>query len=137
MCPEQPRVEPDAPNPLGDEPGILAGGHTAVCATMAGEQELARPFAGGLQIIINGLAGLIAQFEPDRPSSFLLPDGSAIRRIPAGGDILDPDGDDVAATKLAVDCEIEHGEVASAALDLKLCPDGPDVFWSQRRLCPR
>jgi hypothetical protein len=65
----------------------------------------------------------IAQFKPDGPSSFLLPDGCAICRVAAGSDILDPDGNDVAATKLAVDRQIEHGEVASAALDLKLCPD--------------
>jgi hypothetical protein len=63
-----------------------------------------------------------------------LPDGCSIRCVAASSDILDPDGDDVAATKLAVDCQIEHCEVASAALDLELCPDGPDVFGPQRRL---
>jgi hypothetical protein len=97
---------------------------------MAGEQELAGPLVGGLQIIIDGLAGLFAQLKSDGPPGFLLPDSCAIRRVAAGGDILDPDGDDVAATKLAVDCQIEHGEVASAALDLELCPDRPHVFGS-------
>jgi hypothetical protein len=38
--------------------------------------------------------------------------------ISASGDILDPDGDDITAAKLAVDREIEHGEVAGAAIDL-------------------
>ena len=90
---------------------------------MAGEQELAGSFAGGPQIVIDRLAGLLAQFKPDRPPSFPLPDSCAIRRIAAAGDILDPDGDDIAATKLAVDCQIEHGEVASASFDLKLGPD--------------
>jgi hypothetical protein len=52
-----------------------------------------------------------------------LPDGCAIRRVPAGGDILDPDGDDITAAKLAVDCQIEHGKVASAAFDLEFRPD--------------
>jgi hypothetical protein len=46
--PEQPRVKSNAADPLGDEAGILAGGHTAVSAAMAGEQELAGPFAGNL-----------------------------------------------------------------------------------------
>jgi hypothetical protein len=36
----------------------------------------------------------------------------------------------------AVDCQIEHGEVASAALDLELPPDGPDVFGPQWRFAP-
>src|SRR5206468_12075429 len=85
---------------------------------------------------INGLAGLLTQFKSDRPSGFLLPDRCAIRRVSTGSDILDPDGDDITATKLAVDCQIEHGEIASTALDLELCPDRPDVFGSQRGLCP-
>jgi hypothetical protein len=42
----------------------------------------------------------------------------------------------ITPSKLAVDCEIEHGEVANAAFNLELRPDRPDVFWSQRRLCP-
>jgi hypothetical protein len=41
----------------------------------------------------------------------------------AGSDILDPDGDDITAAKLAVDGEIEHNEVASATFDLELRPD--------------
>jgi len=35
-----------------------------------------------------------------------LPDRCAIRRVAAGGDVLDPDGDDIAPTKLAVECQI-------------------------------
>jgi hypothetical protein len=44
-------------------------------------------------------------------------------RVPAHSDILAPDCDDITATKLAVDRQIEHGKVASAAFDLKLRPD--------------
>jgi hypothetical protein len=51
-----------------------------------------------------------------------LPDGCAIRRVAAGGDMLNPDGDDITPTKLTVDCQIEHGEVASSAFDLELRP---------------
>jgi hypothetical protein len=36
----------------------------------------------------------------------------------------------VATTKLAVDRQIEHGEVASATFDLKRLPDRPDVLGS-------
>jgi hypothetical protein len=134
-------TEPDSRHrsmstPLRDEPGILAGCHTAVRAATAGEQELAGPFGSGLEIVIDRLAGLLAQFKSDRPPSFLLPDRCAIRRVPAGSDTLYPDDDDITATKLAVDCQIEHGEVASAVLDLELCPDRPGVFGSQRWLCP-
>src|SRR6476619_4112919 len=115
MRPEQPRVQPDAADPCGDKAGILACCHVAVRTATAGEQELAGPFAGGPQIVIDRLAGLLAQFKSDRPPSFPLPDSRAIRRVAAPSDILDPDGDDIAATKLAVDSQIKHGEVASAA----------------------
>jgi hypothetical protein len=66
-----------------------------------------------------------------------LPDRCAIGRVSACGDILEPNGDDITAAKLAVDCQVEHGEVASAAFDLELRSDRPDVFGSQRWLCPR
>jgi hypothetical protein len=41
----------------------------------------------------------------------------------AGGDIFDPDGDDVTATQVAVNCQIEHGKVARAAFNLEFRPD--------------
>jgi hypothetical protein len=103
----------------------LARCHVAVGTTSARKQELTGPFVRHLWIAIDRLAGLLAQFKSDGPSGFLLPDCCAIRRISACGDIFDPEGDDIAATKLAVDCQIEHGEVASAPLDLELCPDRP------------
>src|SRR5579859_3904368 len=135
MCPKQSRVQSNAANPFGDETGILAGSHAPVSTAMAGEQELAGPLAGGLQIVINRLASLLAQFKSDRPPCFLLPDGCAICRVPTCGDILDPKGDDITTTKLAIDCQVEHGQIASAALYLELRPDRPDVLGSQRRLC--
>src|SRR5260370_25679356 len=87
-------------------------------------------------MIVDGLAGLLTQFKSDGPRGFLLSNRCAVRRIAAGGDILDPDGDDVTAAKLAVDRQIEHSEVANSAFDLELRPDRPDGFWSQRWPCP-
>jgi hypothetical protein len=69
--------------------GIMSSRYAAIGTATAGEQELAGPLVGGLQIVIDGLAGLIAQFKPDRPSCFLLPDGCSIRCVAAGSDILD------------------------------------------------
>ena len=53
---------------------------------MASEQELASLFAGDLQIVIDRLAGLLAQLKSDGPPCFLLPDRCAIRRVSACGD---------------------------------------------------
>jgi hypothetical protein len=58
----------------------------------------------------------------------------AIRRVSARGDILDFDRDDVTATKLAINCQVEHGEVANATLNLELRSNRPDMFGAQRRL---
>jgi hypothetical protein len=72
------------------------------------------------------LAGLLAQFKSYGSSGFLLPHCCAIRCVSARGYILNPDGNNVTAAKLAVDCQIEHGKVASAAFDLELGSDRPD-----------
>jgi hypothetical protein len=79
--------------------------------------------------------GSVRSTRSDRPAGFLLSDNCAIRRVSAGSDVLDPDRDDITATQLALDRQVEHGEVASAASDLKFRPDRPDVFGAQRGLC--
>src|ERR1700694_719400 len=130
MRSEQPWVQPNAADPLRNESGILARCHVAVRTATAGEQELAGPFASGLQVVIDRLAGLFAQFKSNGSASFLFSGRCAIGRVSACGDILEPNGNNITATKFAVDCQVEHGEVASAAFDLELCPDRPDVFGS-------
>ena len=78
------------------------------------------------------LTGLFAQFKSDRLPGFPLLDRCAIGRIAARSDILDPDHYYVTATKLAVDRQIEHGEVWSAAFDLEFCLGQPDMSRPQR-----
>jgi hypothetical protein len=84
---KQPRVQPDAADPLRHEACILAGGHAGLRVATTREQELAGSLVGSLEIIIDGLAGLFAQFKSDGTSSFLLSDRCAIRRVAAGGDM--------------------------------------------------
>jgi hypothetical protein len=121
--PKQPWVQSNAADPFRNKARILAGRNAGFGTATTSEQELTGPFVGGPQIIIDGLAGLLAEFKSDGPPGFLLSDRRAIRCIAAGGDLLDADGNNVAATKLAVDRQIEHGEVANSALDLELRPD--------------
>jgi hypothetical protein len=101
----------------------LSRRHTPFDTTTTSEQELARSFVGDFQIVVDCLAGLFAQFKSDWPSCLLLSDHCAVRCVSARSDILDLDCDDVAATKLAVDRQIEHGKVASATFDLEFRPD--------------
>jgi hypothetical protein len=62
------------------------------------------------------LPGLIRELELDRPPRFLLPHRCPINRIAIWGNVLDLDGDDIAAAKLAVDSQIEQGEVTYSPL---------------------
>ena len=103
---------------------------------MTREQELAGLFVASHQIVIDRLARLFAQFKSDWPSCFLLSDRCAIRRVSAGSDILDPDRDDVTAAQLAVDRQVEHGEVPSTTFDLEFCPDRPNVLGRNGGFAP-
>jgi hypothetical protein len=47
-CPEQPWVQSNAADPIGNEARILAPGHASFGTTTTREQELAGPFVGGL-----------------------------------------------------------------------------------------
>src|SRR5262249_28163226 len=82
------------------------------------------------------MARLLPQFKSNWPPSFLFSKRFAIPPITRCRHLLHPDGNDITGAKLAVDRQIEHREVASAAFNPELRPDRPDVFWSQRRLCP-
>ena len=57
------------------------------------------------------------------------------RAYPAGRHVRHPHGDNVTASKLAIDRQVEEGEIARLALHLKLSPDRPNVARSQRRFC--
>ena len=127
------RVKPDACHPVGKKASILAGCHRSIAPTAPGEQVLTWPLAGFLQEVVNGLSGLIRQLELDWSSGLLLPDGRAIDRIAIRSDILDPQGDDVATTQLAVDREVEKGKVARSSFYQEPGSDGPNLVWPQRR----
>jgi hypothetical protein len=101
----------------------LACGDACFRTAAACEQELAGPFVGGLHIIIDRLASLFAQFKSDRSVSLLLAYSCAIGSVSARSDIVDFDSHDIAATKLAVDRQIEHGKVSDASFNLEFRPD--------------
>ena len=85
---------------------------------------MAAPF----QISIDRLTGLLRQFEFDGMSGFPLADGRAGDGKPVRGDILDLQTEEIAASELAVDCEVEHGEVAEAMIDLQFGSDRPNLL---------
>jgi hypothetical protein len=70
--------------------------------------------------MIDCLARLLGQFKPDRLTRFLLPHRCTLNRIPIRGDLLDFEGNHIAAAELAIDCHVEHSEVAKAPFHLQL-----------------
>jgi hypothetical protein len=110
-------------DPIADEAGILAGRKAALMATAPGKQKRARRFGGYLEIVIDRLSGLFGEFEPNRTAGLLLPHRGTVERISRRGDILDLEGNNITATQLAVDRQIEHRKIAGAAFDLKLGAD--------------
>ena len=65
----------------------------------------------------------VRSIQSDRLTGLLLTYNCAIRSVSARGNIVDFDGHDIAPTKLAVDRQIEHGEVSDATFNLEFRPD--------------
>jgi hypothetical protein len=78
----------------------------------------------------------VGNFKLDRSACLPLNDGSAISDPAAGADIVDLWADEIAASELAIDCEIEQGKVARSVLELEPDPDCPDILRFQRSLLP-
>ena len=70
--------------------------------------------AGIPEVIVNRLTGLFSDLELDRPTRRLLTHCSAFDRVPVGSNIFDPEADDVTASKLVVDRQIEERQVPCA-----------------------
>lgn len=86
-------------------------------------QELNGLLSGQPQAVIDGRAGLVGQFEPDGPAGLHLSDRCAIHRATAWCNIIHADGDHVTAARLAVDRQIEEGQIPFAPFDLELRPN--------------
>ena len=116
------RIEADARDPFADEAGILAGCQAAVRAASTCEQELPAS-AGYPQVLVDRLPGLFGEFEPYGPAGLLLSYGRPVKRVAVRSYIVDADCDHIATAKLAVDREVEEGEIAGALLQLKPRPN--------------
>ena len=92
-------------------------GHGLAGAARRGEQEFARLLVCGANVVIDRLPGLFSDLEPDWQASLFLAHCRALDGVAVGGDVLDLEGDDIAAAQLAVDCQIEHRQVAFAVCD--------------------
>jgi hypothetical protein len=79
-------------------------------------------------------AGLLCDLELHRPTGLLLDHGRSVPHPPAGTHVVNFQPDEIAASQLAVDRQIEHGKIAPAFLHLEAHSNGPDILRVQRAL---
>jgi hypothetical protein len=79
-------------------------------------------------------AGRFKKLELNGSASLTLDDDGPGADPPATDEVADPDFDDVAATQLAVDREVEHRSVSDPSLAVEPEADGPDLLRFQRAL---
>jgi hypothetical protein len=56
-------------------------------------------------------------------------------RLAVRRNVFDPQGDNIAASQLAIDGEVEHRQVTGSLLNLQSGPNGPNVPCQERGLC--
>ena len=64
------------------------------------------------QPLLERRSGLLRDLELNRTSGLVLDDRRPVSYGTAGRDVVDPEGDEVAAAMLAVDSQIEQREIA-------------------------
>jgi uncharacterized protein (DUF2336 family) len=80
------------------------------CAPYAAES---RPIEATQRLTIRSYCRrLLGQLKLNRPLGLALQDHGALGDPRALSDVADPEADQITATQLAVDCEIEQGELA-------------------------
>jgi hypothetical protein len=92
------------------------------------------PLACGIDVTVNRLTCWLGRLEPDRLASLPLPHRCSIQSLSVRSNVLHLQTDHIAAAQLAVDRQVEHGQVACPPFELQLGADRPDMLWPERRL---
>lgn len=75
-------------------------------------------------------------FELNWPLRFPLDHHGSGKYLATMGNVAHAQADEIAAAQLAVDCQIEHGEVTDGVRVLEVDSDRPDVLRLEGRLLP-
>jgi hypothetical protein len=103
------RIEPDGAYPALDDTSILPGGQVKGGSQSAGEGRVGRRWRSLRQKLADRRPSLWSDLELHRPAGLPLNVHAPVLHLSSGRDVLDPQGDEIAAAELAVDCEIEQG----------------------------
>ena len=135
MRAKEARVQPYAGDPLADQPRILSRRYRTVSTAAAAEEELAQLLISRCYVTVNCLTGLLRHLEPDGLAGLFLAYGRTIDSVTMRSNVLHPQADDVASSKLAIDGEIKQRQVACSPRDLQLGADRLDVLRPEKRFC--
>ena len=118
--------------PLFHQAGVLArrevpGGPLAARKQIAVGRQLA-----DLDPTRDRVHGACRQFQAHRPAGLLLDDLAARLHGEAVGDVGNSKTKEIASTKLAIDCQVEQGEVSGILSGLQADSQGPHLLLSQR-----
>ena len=102
------RIKPDASHPFLNEARVLPGRQAGAIASTC-EQELTGLATRQPRVVIDGHARLVGQLKPLGSAGLLLPDRRTIYGVAARSHVIDAYCDDVIASQLAVDGEVEQG----------------------------
>ncbi len=121
------------------EPGrqqasVLARRHEPPSIDPAQEQGLALMQVLLLQWASHNLVSLLHDLELNGPAGLPLHDSGSGPHPPIQGHIVDPERDQVTGAQLAVESEVEQGQIPDAMSDLEPDPNGPDFFDFESRL---
>ena len=131
VCAVQMRVWPYADKPIGHKSSILARCHASP-RLWSRKKELARLL---VRLVVDGLARMLGQLKSNWSPGLSLTHRCSIDGVTIGSNIIDPDGDYVAAPQFTVDGKIEHRQVTSTQLNLQHGANRPDMLLPERRLC--
>jgi len=126
------RIEADRGHPVADETGVLPCRQVRRGVQPAWKEEPAARHGGRGDPLENGLSGVLGHFELDGSSGLALDDRYAVADGAAHHEVTDFEADEVTAAQLAVDRQIEEGQVAKIARDFESCTNGPNLSWQER-----
>jgi hypothetical protein len=119
---------------LCDKARALTGRQVLIGAATAGEQALTELATTDPKIVVQCLPGPFGKLEANGPPGLALANIGAVKCVAVGRDVIDAKRDEIAAPKLAIDCEIEERQIPHAPLQLQLGPYGPDMAYLPWRL---
>ena len=113
--------------PLADQARILARADMFTTSRPTGEKPIVRLVTSSREPGGQCVAGRIGDFERDRPAGLLLDHCGALAQDATGRDIADPQLDEVAATKLRINTQLNRARSRTRLLDFSC--------WRMPQMC--